>query len=62
MTRREAGAGQPQDPSPKPLEARGEDSIDAEQLFRGRKEIVISHNGDRYVLRITRHGKLILNK
>jgi hemin uptake protein HemP len=25
-------------------------------------QVVIGHNGCRYVLRITRHGKLILNK
>lgn len=36
--------------------------IEAEELFDGRKQVVITHNQDRYVLRITRHGKLILNK
>lgn len=36
--------------------------IEADELFAGRKEVVITHNQDRYVLRITRHGKLILNK
>lgn len=36
--------------------------INADELFAGRKEVVITHNLDRYVLRITRHGKLILNK
>jgi hemin uptake protein HemP len=31
-------------------------------LFRGQKEIVISHQGASYRLRITRTGGLILNK
>lgn len=31
-------------------------------LFKGRKEIVIEHNGEFYRLKITRQGKLILNK
>lgn len=37
-------------------------SIDSVELFRGNREIVIRHNRDRYILRITRQGKLILNK
>jgi hemin uptake protein HemP len=31
-------------------------------LFGRHRQVVIGHNGCRYVLRITRHGKLILNK
>jgi hemin uptake protein HemP len=31
-------------------------------LFGERKEIVIEHDGERYRLRITRRGKLILQK
>ncbi|HWU65242.1 MAG TPA: hemin uptake protein HemP [Ensifer sp.] len=31
-------------------------------LFRGAREIAIDHNGEIYRLRITRQGKLILNK
>ena len=31
-------------------------------LFRGSREIVIEHCGQRYRLQITRAGKLILNK
>ncbi|WP_421696442.1 hemin uptake protein HemP [Aestuariivirga sp.] len=31
-------------------------------LFKGQKEIVISHQGSNYRLRITRTGGLILNK
>jgi hemin uptake protein HemP len=36
--------------------------IDARQLFRGEREIVIEHDGVRYRLRITRRNKLILQK
>ncbi len=37
-------------------------SIQGEQLFKGRQEILIDHNGDTYRLRITKNGKLILTK
>ncbi len=37
-------------------------SIDSRILFRGANEIVIDHEGAKYRLRITRQGKLILNK
>lgn len=37
-------------------------SYSSEGLFRGQKEIVISHQGSSYRLRITRTGGLILNK
>ena len=36
--------------------------VDASTLFGRHRLVVIGHNGCRYVLRITRHGKLILNK
>lgn len=36
--------------------------IDSAQLFGSHKQLVIGHNGARYVLKITRYGKLILNK
>jgi hemin uptake protein HemP len=36
--------------------------VEAASLFGGHRQVVIGHNGCRYVLRITRHGKLILNK
>jgi hemin uptake protein HemP len=36
--------------------------VEASTLFGGHRQVVIGHNGCRYVLRITRHGKLILNK
>ena len=36
--------------------------IPAEELFGDRREVWIEHNGERYRLRITRRGKLILQK
>lgn len=36
--------------------------FDSRQLFAGATEIVISHDGAIYRLKITRQGKLILNK
>ena len=38
------------------------DVIATHALFRGSQEILISHNGEHYRLRITRNGKLILTK
>jgi hemin uptake protein HemP len=37
-------------------------AIPADLLFRGSQEILITHNGEIYRLRITRNGKLILTK
>jgi len=37
-------------------------AIDSRTLFNGATEIVIDHEGAKYRLRITRQGKLILNK
>lgn len=36
--------------------------INAQELFRGRREVVLEHAGVRYRLRITRRNKLILQK
>ncbi|MGV1013634.1 MAG: hemin uptake protein HemP [Methyloceanibacter sp.] len=36
--------------------------LESTDLFGSHKQVVIGHNGRRYVLRITRYGKLILNK
>jgi hemin uptake protein HemP len=36
--------------------------LDAKQLFGDQKEICIEHAGERYRLRITRRGRLILCK
>lgn len=40
----------------------GTPAIESAALFKGTREIVIDHNGEFYRLRITRQGKLILNK
>jgi len=37
-------------------------TLDSAALFAGRTEIVIDHDGALYRLKITRQGKLILNK
>jgi hemin uptake protein HemP len=37
-------------------------TIDSRTLFHGATEIVIEHQGAQYRLRVTRQGKLILNK
>jgi len=34
----------------------------SDDLFGGQREIIITHAGNGYVLRITRHNKLILTK
>jgi hemin uptake protein HemP len=38
------------------------EAIPSSQLFQNRREVTISHDGSLYRLRITRQGKLILNK
>jgi hemin uptake protein HemP len=37
-------------------------TVSSDDLFRGRTEIAIDHFGAIYRMRITRQGKLILNK
>lgn len=37
-------------------------TVSSEALFQGRTEIAIDHGGSIYRLKITRQGKLILNK
>jgi hemin uptake protein HemP len=44
---------------PQPADTR---TLDSAALFAGRTEIVIDHDGALYRLKITRQGKLILNK
>jgi len=41
---------------------KGNDVVDSQTLFQGQREIWIEHEGERYRLRITRRGKLILQK
>jgi len=42
--------------------AMAEDAIDSRAIFGDGKEVAIRHGDQLYRLRITRHGKLILNK
>ncbi len=41
---------------------RGPSVIDSSRLFAGANEVQILHDGQLYRLRVTRNGKLILNK
>ncbi|AFL53422.1 hemin uptake protein HemP [Sinorhizobium fredii] len=41
---------------------RSQPIVESHELFRGASEILISHDGAIYRMRITRQGKLILNK
>lgn len=41
---------------------REERCFDSEELLRGQKEILIRHESEVYRLRVTRNGKLILQK
>ena len=48
---------------PRPHEARAETPVvPSDSLFHGQREVWIEHEGERYRLRITRRGKLILQK
>jgi len=53
-------AAQPSDKPASPSHPAGVIATDA--LFRGNQEILISHHGEHYRLRITKNGKLILTK
>lgn len=58
---------QPVERDPRETEDRAPDSnepadLDTRELFAGRSEIRIAHDNAIYRLRITRAGKLILNK
>jgi hemin uptake protein HemP len=54
-------------PTPPPQESRnpvtpGPRIISSKDLFQGEQELHIQHDGAVYRLRVTQHGKLILNK
>ncbi|MFO0852534.1 MAG: hemin uptake protein HemP [Gemmataceae bacterium] len=48
--------------SPDPRSDESAPVIPARELFGDGREVWIEHNGERYRLRITRRGKLILQK
>jgi hemin uptake protein HemP len=52
--RETAAASEPPKPS--------QELVRSQELFQGRREIWIEHDGERYRLRITRRNKLILQK
>jgi len=39
-----------------------DDSISTDTLMQGKNELIIVHSDQKYILRITRNGKLILTK
>lgn len=47
--------------NPQP-EARGTRQVESHDLLQGEREVLILHGGDVYRLRLTRNGKLILQK
>jgi hemin uptake protein HemP len=49
-------------PAPRRPQSGDTRTLDSATLFAGRTEIVIDHAGALYRLKITRQGKLILNK
>lgn len=59
--RRSSPADNIREYSANPLD-RGVRVVTSESLFRGTHEIGIEHSGSMYRLKITRQGKLILNK
>jgi hemin uptake protein HemP len=64
MADRSEGAGRSVAPSASSLPdaARSARSYDTTQLFGPESEVEITHQGTAYRLKITRQGKLILNK
>ncbi|QDT65451.1 hemin uptake protein HemP [Calycomorphotria hydatis] len=53
-------------PTPKTMDNNEEkiavEQVSSEQLLKGEKELQILHHGEVYRLRVTKAGKLILNK
>jgi hemin uptake protein HemP len=47
---------------PDPMAAAGLDIVEAAQLMRGAREVIIRHAGQDYRLRVTRANKLLLIK
>lgn len=50
------------DVRPPPTEGTPKPRLRSDELFRGRQEVEIEHQGEVYRLRLTRAGKLILTK
>jgi len=45
-----------------PSDSASERTLSSDHLLQGRSHVFIAHNGERYQLRATRFGKLILTK
>jgi hemin uptake protein HemP len=58
------GSERPEEPHSAPVQpsATAMRTLDSAELFEGRREVQIRHGGALYRLKITRQGKLILNK
>ena len=56
----------PEDASPSldnpPPQLLGRDPIDSQQLFQGKRQVLITHGNEVYRLLHTKNGKLILQK
>uniref|UniRef100_A0A7C2K015 Hemin uptake protein HemP n=1 Tax=Schlesneria paludicola TaxID=360056 RepID=A0A7C2K015_9PLAN len=50
----ESSSAAPEHPAPR--------SFDSAELLQGHREVLIQHEGETYRLRLTKTGKLILNK
>ena len=50
------------DPHPKPLVKQVVREVASEELLRGETELLIRHGDELYRLKLTRNGKLILQK
>lgn len=64
MTQHRDDSSQPRGEPEQMVETTGQEAaiIDARALFGSAREITIKHEGALYRLKITRQGKLILNK
>lgn len=47
---------------PQPAAVQEVRTVESAEIFRGQSEIMIKHDGSLYRMKITRQGKLILNK
>ena len=60
----EDAKSQPPEPTCEPMASKSSrcSMVNSSELLRGKPELQISHEGEVYRLRVTRNGKLILNK
>lgn len=58
----DSNPGEPPARPPEPAAIRSDLSIPSGELLKGRREVLIQHEGETYRLRVTKNGKLILHK